>query len=297
MTRGFFACTRALVFAGRIAFSQAPAKSAVQYTARHIYVGAVDSKGVAVTGLSADDFIVREDNVAREVLKAEPATEAMDIILLVDDSEASTPAIQFIRDGLTTFVTKLQGKGDIGIVTIGERPTVVLTRTPDLDAMKKGIGRIFQRAGTGSYLMEGIEDVSAGLKAREAKRPIIVAVVMEDDVEFSSSHANRVLDKVAASGAQLHIVSVGSPATPSSEEMRQRQTVIAEGPLQSGGLREHVLAESALADRLALVADELINQYLVTYNRPETLIPPEKLQVSIKRPGVTAHARTRAPQK
>ena len=31
-----------------------------------------DSKGESVTGLTATDFAVKEDNVAREVLKAEP---------------------------------------------------------------------------------------------------------------------------------------------------------------------------------------------------------------------------------
>jgi hypothetical protein len=44
---------------------------------------------------------------------------------------------------------------------------------------------------------------------------------------------------------------------------------------------------------LPRVADELLNQYQVTYARPETLIPPEKLQVAVSRPGVTVRARTR----
>ena len=45
------------------------------------------------------------------------------------------------------------------------------------------------------------------------------------------------------------------------------------------------------------LADELTNQYVVQYGRPEQLIPPEKVQVTVNRPGVTVRARTRAADK
>ena len=45
--------------------------------------------------------------------------------LLIDDSQAATSAIPYIRDGLAKFIDRLQGKASIGIVTVGERPTSV----------------------------------------------------------------------------------------------------------------------------------------------------------------------------
>ena len=50
---------------------------------------------------------------------------------------------------------------------------------------------------------------------------------------------------------------------------------------------------SGIPEALLRVADELNNQYVVTYGRPERLIPPEKLQVTVTRPGVTVRARTK----
>jgi hypothetical protein len=44
---------------------------------------------------------------------------------------------------------------------------------------------------------------------------------------------------------------------------------------------------------MLLVAEVLKSQYLVTYARPERLIPPEKIEVTVSQPGLTVRARTR----
>ena len=59
-----------------------------------LYVGVVDAKGEPASGLQAADFQVREDGTAREVLKAGEATEPLTVALLVDDSQAMSPAMK-----------------------------------------------------------------------------------------------------------------------------------------------------------------------------------------------------------
>jgi VWFA-related protein len=259
---------------------------------RDVYVAVVDSKGVPVTGLSAADFAVREDGTAREVLKAGPATEPMQIIVLIDDSAAATDAIQRMREGLTAFVDKLQGKAEIGLVTIGERPTSLVQYTTDTAALKKGIGRLFARPGAGAYLLEGILEAARGLEKRAPARPAIVALTTEG-VEFSNLQHDQVLKPLQASGAAFHVIAIGMPSSSMSDEMRNRNVVLAEGTERSGGRRDQLLAESSIPEALPRVANEMLNQYVVTYGRPETLIPPEKIEVSVSRPGVTVRAPTR----
>jgi len=259
---------------------------------RDVYVSVLDSKDAPVTGLAAADFVVREDSAPREVLRAGPATAPMQIILLVDDSQALTPALQPMREGLTKFVEKMQGHGEIGIVTVGERTTALVPSTTDVNALKRGITRIFARPAGGAYMLDGIQEVSDGFRKRKAERPVIVAITMEG-VEFSNLQHETVLKALDASGAALHMLSIGMPNSSMSDEWRNLNMVIAEGTKRSGGRRDQVLAISGIPEALLRVADELNNQYVVTYGRPERLIPPEKLQVTVTRPGVTVRARTK----
>jgi VWFA-related protein len=263
---------------------------------RDIYVSVLDSKETPVTGLTAADFTVKEDGVSREVLRAGPATAPLQLILLVDDSEALTPALQPMREGLTKFVEKMHGHGDIGIVTVGDRPTSLVPPTTDVSALQRGITRIFARSGAGAYMLEGIQEVSQGFQKRKAERAVIVAITMEG-VEFSNLQYDSVLKTLDASGAALHVLSIGSPNRSMSDELRNLNMVIAEGTKNTGGRRDQVLAVSGIPEALLRVAEELNNQYVVTYGRPERLIPPEKIQVTVSRPGVTVRARTKVAGK
>jgi len=64
--------------------------------------------------------------------------------------------------------------------------------------------------------------------------------------------------------------------------------VLDRGVELSGGAREQLLASMALESRLTLLANQLTHQYLVTYSRPESLIPPEKITVAVTKPGLKA---------
>lgn len=259
---------------------------------RDVVVSVVDAKGAPVSGLGAADFLVREDGVAREVLTAGPATAPMQIALVVDDSQAATQAVQQLREGLTAFVDKMKGRAEMSLITIGERPTSLVAYTTDTGALTRAIGRVFSRPGSGAYLTEGLLDVSAGLRKRHASRPVIVALTF-DGVEYSNQQYTTVLRQLLGSGAALHVFEVGLPAATMNDEMRNRNLVIAEGTEQTGGRRDQLLSFTSIPDRFRQLADELLAQYVVTYARPDTLIPPERISVEVTRPGLKARARTR----
>ena len=294
MKNTLFLLTLSVFSASVIAAQEQRAPQASDARTRDIYVSVVDSKGTPATGLTAGDFTVREDGQAREVLRATAATEPLDVVLLVDDSQAATRAIPYLRDALPKFIDKLQGKAAIGVVTFGERPTSMVERTTDAAALKKGVNRIFARPGSGAYLLEAIREVSQGFQKREPTRPHLVAIAIEG-VEFSNLQYEQVLDALHESGATLHVLAVGTPSGSMSDEIRNKNVVMDRGTSETGGRRDQLLSELAIPDGLAKVADELLNQYVVTYGRPDKLIPPEKVEVTVKKPGLTVRARTRLP--
>jgi VWFA-related protein len=296
MTLSTLPLALALTLAAPLGSTSQPQRETRDVRTRDVYVSVVDAKGAPVSGLAAADFTVREDGVAREVLKAGPATAPLQIALVVDDSQAATQAIQEIREGLIATVDKMQGRAEISLVTVGERPTSLVDYTTDAAALKTAIGRIFSRPGSGAYLSEGILDVSKGLQKRGAARPVIVALTF-DGVEYSNQQYTMVLDQLFASGAALHVLEVGIPRATLNEEMRNRNLVIAEGTSRTGGRRDQLLSVTAIPDRFRQLADELLALYVVTYARPDSLIPPERIAVGVNRPDLTARARTRVAAK
>jgi hypothetical protein len=257
---------------------------------RALYVSALNDAGAPVADLGPSDFIVREDNIAREVLKVEPARDPMQVAIVVDTSQAARDDISHVRTALPPFVKTLTTgdvKNEVAIIAIGERPTVFTNYTFNEAELKKGIDRIWSQQGSGAYLLDGIIEICQGFKKRGAQRPVIVAILSEGP-ELANRQHDQVLEPLRATGAAFHAITLGKPSGSLSDEMRERNLVLDEGPRTTGGRREELLTPMALAAKLTQLGDELTHQYKVTYARPQSLIPPERVTVAAARPGLTA---------
>jgi len=293
MTQALRALAVAVAVSSTVVSAEPQGGQASAARTRDIYVSAVDRQGAPVTGLTTADFTVKEDGAVREVLDVKPASEPLQIALLIDDSAAASDATSYLREGLAAFLERMRGHAEIALITTGERPTVLSNYSTDTEALTQRVKRIFPRSNAGAYLLDAISDASQALAKREAKRPTILAITFEG-TEFSNRQYETVLRELQKSGAALHVVAIGTPDAGMSDEQRNRGMVLSEGTSRTGGRRDQVLAVSGLPDKLKQAADELLNQYVVTYGRPDKLIPPEKIAVSSTRPNVTVRARTRA---
>jgi VWFA-related protein len=285
-----------LVLAALITASMLPTSAALSAD-REVVISVLDAQKKPVTDLAAADLLVREDGVAREVLRVRQATAPLTIALLVDDSAAATSAVSDIRNGLQAFFDALTGKHQIALISFGERSTLMVDYTADKERLKKGALRVFARPGSGAYFMDALVDAARGLQKREPERPVIVSI-MTEGVEFSNQTHPVVLRHLFESGATLHaLVLSGEVRTnPAQEEIRNRNIVLDEGTRGTGGRRDQLLSSIALTPTLRELASELEHQWIVTYSRPDSLLQPERLQVEAKRPGITVRARTRLPE-
>jgi len=135
---------------------------------------------------------------------------------------------------------------------------------------------------SGTYLLDAIMEICKGFKTREASRPVIVALTSEGP-ELSDRHYTQVLEPLRESGAAFHVMVIGRPRNNDED----RSVVLSQGTSETGGRYDTVLASSALPMRMKQVAAELTHQFRVTYARPQSLIPPEKITVASAKPGLT----------
>ena len=258
-----------------------------QAVQRSIYASALDQNGAPVPNLGPADFLVREDKVAREILSVAPATDPMQIAVLVDNSQAADPFIRDYREAIPTFINAIAAdetgaKHQIAIITLAERPTINTDYTFDMALAIKGAQRIFSISGSGTYLLDGIIETSQGIVKKGLTRPVILAITTEGP-EMSDRQYMTVLEPLRASGAAFHVIVVGNPRNNNYD----RSVVLDMGTRDTGGRNDTILTGTGLTNRLKQVATELTHQYRVTYARPTTLIPPEQVTIAAAKSGLT----------
>ena len=224
---------------------------------RAIYVSVLDQRGTPVAGLATHDFIVREGGVEREVLRVSTATDPLQIAVLVDTSQAIEPYVSEVRRALKSFSREIQDRHDRALFAFGERPARVADYSRDPARLEDGIARLFARTGAGASVVDAVIEAARGLRQREATRPVVVVITAEDP-DLSDVDHQTVLDDLRATNATLHTFVFGKAS-----------------------------AAMALQRRLQGLAAELNNQYLVIYAQPHGGIPPDPLDVKVKRPGLT----------
>jgi hypothetical protein len=253
---------------------------------RVLYASAFDDKHQPVPNLGPDAFVVREDGTRREVLRVAPATTPQSVAIIIDNSQAVAPAIADLRKALTTFLTTIDGIGPVAISTVADRPTSVEDYTTNQKSLSDAANRLFHVPSSGATLLDGIAEVAKGVGRRESDRAAILVVATEN-TEFSNLRYQDVLKALSDSGATMHAVVLVNPAGSFlTDEGRNRATVLDRGPRESGGLRMDVLTSMSFEPRLKDLGGILKNQYRVVYARPESLIPPEKVEVSSGKPGL-----------
>lgn len=268
-----------------------PVPVAAQAGERVVFVSVLDRRGTALTNVTPSDLVIREDGVMREILAVSPATSPIPMAVLIDNSQAVESAIPDIRAALTTFVRLAGPLGPMAFITMADRPTILVDYTTDPKALLAGIGRVVAQPMSGPTLLDAVDQAAIGILRRETERAAIVVLgaALQD---VSNVAAERVLDRLQASGASLHAVMFSPPGQLGTDlAARDRQLVLDRGTRDSGGRRIDVLATQAFGEQLGLVAASLRHQYRVVYARPDRLIPPKRLQVTAARRGLTVLAR------
>ena len=284
-----------LVVASALGLSVLVPTAAAQTNARQrsLLVTALSEDGLPLDALTIEDVVVREDGVAREVLNVTRSAEPVDITVLVDNSLASTRALQDLRLGLEKFVTNFAGPHPITLVTVADRPTVQVNSTTNKAQLVRGVKRLFVQPEAGATTIEAIIEASKAIGKRKPARSAII-VLTSFGPEFSDRGYQFALDALAEAGATLHVLELQDTqrANANDPNVRDRNVVIDRGTTETGGSRELLITNLSITDALQKVGRIATTQFAVLYGRPETLIPARKVEVFSARPAVKIRANT-----
>ena len=291
-----------LIVAGLASQAATPQRNAPAAPASTvIYVTVTDEQRAPVSDLTMADFRVTEDGVDRPVIGAEIPRGPMQIAIIVDDNGTG-----LFRYGLLAFAERVQGRAELALLVVTGQVKKLVDFTTDARAWAAGITSLGVRPATpeGGQLLEAVSEAARALKRREARRPAIVVLTVGGE-EQSTLLARDVLNQLHDSRAVLYVLSAanstirptraaGKPAELLDSNL-QLQQVLGDGPRQSGGQRRDVIATAALLTDIQEITRDLAAQYAVTYLRPAGGRSPQKLAVSVSRPGIRVIAPARAP--
>ena len=251
---------------------------------RHAYVGVTTASGEAVPGLAVKDVVVREDNVAREVVAVTPAPLPSHLVLLVDDAELG-PVVIEARDALRKFVAGMgtqPAPPEMALMLLADRPSMAVNFTRSDIAIDRSLSRLFSRPGSGSWMLDGIIDATKALKKAKAPRPAVVVFVNDASAEFSDRLHGHVADALKEIGASLWTVELQTSSPPQNLPARERAAVVGDVTGMSGGMNKPVLSPQGLVKAFADLSAAMTSRYDITYGSPESMIPPSNLAVELR---------------
>ena len=266
---------------------------------RTVYVTVTDKNDLPVTDLTPVDFVVKEGGKARNVVEAGMTNVPLRIAVIVDDNGTG-----IFRYGVAKFIERLQGRAEFAVSTVTGQHLKIVDYTTDVQLLTSAIGQLTARPGTndGGQLLEGIFETARDFQKRRTRRPIIVVLTVGGE-EHSTVPAHHVLEELQKSGAALHVIAINSSALRAMatvskpgallEENLNLSEVLGDGPKQSGGKREEIVASAGLVVGLQELAEALRNQYAVSFSRADAPKSGDKLSVSVKRSGLTVRAPAR----
>ncbi len=266
-------------------------------TVRTVYVTVTEGQGAAVPGLTPADFTIKEGGKEREVLKAVPATARMRLAVMVEERLLGDHAI---RMGLFEFMKRLQPAAETAFISIGLRNTTVVDYTTDINAIVTGLNGLSLNPPPQSNLSEGILDIGKAIEKDRPDRPVIVVVAVSGG-QAGGASANEVLNQLRQSAAGMYVVSIATNQPTSAvgalADESNREQVLGDGAKQSGGRRIEVTATVAVPKALQQIAGDLGAQYVIQYALPDGVKPDRRLNVALKRRGVSMRAPSLIPDR
>ncbi len=283
------------------------AVSAQEEAVREMFVRVRDAATqTPVTDMRPDEFVASIDDVDCEIVSAELVATRMQLTLLLDDSGAMRNYHSHFLAAMPAFLEALPEGSDVSLITMADRPHILLDFTTDMARVEATLEDYFPRPSSGAAVIDTIHrtadnllkenredgpDEGQGVPEGELFRPVI-AMIGSDAGDVSQGNnetkVNNLFPKLRALGATVHWLILENNHTGLQHNMAEFFTEA------TGGWSGRVPAPSPLAAETvslmgAIIAQQwapMANQYRVTFKVPPGADPDAGVSAGVRRGGV-----------
>lgn len=267
-------------------------------------VRVVDLDNRAISGLTAGEFEVTENNVHREIVSVEPAAVPVNLVLLLDVSGSVDNYVNFIRKAARSFVETVDSHDRISIIIFNDDVKVLSGFTTDKRALSESLDT-FDAGGATAYYDSLAYVLADTLRPLKGERTAVVVLTDGDD-NRSFLPFDSMLASIQESGALIYplyvpseLIAASAKATNGTalDSLRSRylngeltSKAQSEGPRlakASGGVYYPITQLSQIQTAYNDIAAQLRTAYSVKF-RSETINtsdvgPSPKLKIKVNR--------------
>jgi VWFA-related protein len=279
--------------------SEGGAAEEVRVDAVELYAIVHDRAGRNVEGLTASDFVVKEDGVPVTVEVRNAATDPIAVALALDVSDSMRTSMAMVMEYAAEFLRGSMAPGDRTlVVTFADTPTLQQPLTANLQQVRASI--LDTQASGGTALWDAIIYSLDQLRGAKEKRALLL---FTDGVDNGSrAKPKAALEHAREIGVPVYIVRVYTGASGLGEAVpglmsMNRPATTAENYLQmiaeqSGGAVFSFPRQKDLPKLFQKVRDDTRGAYTLTFvsRSAKKRTEMRKISVSVARRGVVVRA-------
>lgn len=247
-----------------------------------LWVTAYDKKGNLVKDLTRDDFTVLENGKEMNVLEFTREERPINLAMLIDTSGSMLDKIDAVHDAAGDFVDTLRDIDRALVIDFDDNVFLIQDLTDDREALRAALSSTEPIGATSLY--DALHAAYRKVGAIEGRK----AIVLLSDGEDTSSQFGykRVLEEAKLNNALIYSIGVGGSLGTATQVLDNFSEF-------TGGRAFFVKRADQLAEAYQRIADELGNQYYLTYSTDNQSFDGRwmKLQVESSRKDVEIRAR------
>jgi len=247
-----------------------------------VYATVTDARGMPVSNLAKEDFVVREDGAVQQISTFAAGEFPLSAAVALDRSfSMAGERLATATSAARSFLGGLREDDESMLIAIGSRTEVLAPLSRDRAPQYSALASLDAFGSTALY-----DAIIASIAAVQPARGRRALVLLSDGSDrYSEASSTDALERARASDVLIYPIAIG----------RDRPAVFAELATLTGGRSVHLKDTQRLPETLRSIVLELRSQYLIGYTPEVPLTPGSRewrsISVSVEKRGLTVRAR------